>query len=50
MSDTCETVKIVAPPEHKGEDYIIINKEDFDEKIHKLFVEKKENKKSEESK
>ena len=37
MQERCETVKIQADSEHG---FVIINKSDFDEKQHKLFVEK----------
>lgn len=36
MSDRCETVRIVAPTD---QGYAVINKEDFDESQHVLFVE-----------
>lgn len=37
MADTCETVKIVSPKSPGG--YVVINKDDFDEKKHKIYEE-----------
>ena len=38
-----DTVKVMPQSEEQG-DFILINKDDFDEKVHKLYVETKETK------